>query len=86
MNVPQIYIIAIRFRLVRSLCNHLKGFHRTGFNTCLPAVGTVALAVTACSGRNSKPDTTYIEGSVEELYNRGMDLLLSAIREALADT
>ena len=40
------------------------------------ALVAIALAVTACSGRN-KPDTTYIEGSVEELYNRGMDLLLA---------
>lgn len=41
------------------------------------AVLAVGLIVAACSGRNKAPDQTYIEGSVEELYNRGTDLLLA---------
>lgn len=41
------------------------------------ALLAVALVAAGCSGRNETPDTTYIEGSVEELYNRGMDLLLA---------
>ena len=36
-----------------------------------------SLVAAGCSGRNKSADATYIEGSVEELYNRGMDLLLA---------
>lgn len=41
------------------------------------ALVAVALVAAGCSGRNKAADATYVEGSVEELYNRGMDLLLA---------
>jgi outer membrane protein assembly factor BamD len=42
----------------------------------LAAAVLIGVTLSACSGKNSQKDT-YIEGTVEDLYNRGTDLLLA---------
>lgn len=48
-------------------------FRRIALAACVGA----ALALSACSGSQNAAKDNYIEGSVEDLYNRGQDLLLA---------